>query len=57
LPGDKKPLEKVYCCGCCDLGVVDLGVVVPVCPGVDVLGRGADGVPAAGCGGTPDLVL
>ena len=43
----------------CGLGVVDRGVVVPVRPGVDVLGRGADGVlaPAAGCGGTPDLVL
>ena len=46
-------IELLYCGGLVVLGRV---VVPPVRPGV-VLGRGALGVPAAGCGGTPDLAL
>ena len=49
-------IEMLYC-GVGVLVVLGRVVVPPVCPGVDELGRGALGVPAAGCGGTPDLAL
>ena len=51
LPGASR---EVRYCG----GLVVLGCVVPVPEWLGlVLGRGAEGTPAAGCGGTPDLAL